>query len=85
LPDVTVTLADIEWQGLIALLAQAQGPGISWATVNQYLTKITPQLQPRMEAGNGSFDTQRGAAAPTEYERPTGGRASARAAYEDRT
>ena len=47
MPDQTVTLEANEWQSLIAILAQAQGPGVNWMAVNPLLQKLTAQLQPQ--------------------------------------
>jgi len=82
--DRIVVLDDLEWQSMIALLAQAQGPGISWATINPLLTKITQQLQPVSASGgygNGSYIVSPD---PPEHERPASGRTTARAAKEGR-
>ena len=36
----TVSLEAAEWQQLMAILATAQGPGITWATVNPPLMRL---------------------------------------------
>lgn len=45
MPDQTVVLEKNQWQQLIAVLGMAQGPGISWQTVNPLLMAIGAQLQ----------------------------------------
>lgn len=48
--DQTVTMPPADWQMLVTLLANAQGPGVSWATVNPLLQKLGEQLRVQ-EAG----------------------------------
>jgi hypothetical protein len=55
MPDQTVTLNNTEWTQLLAVLAMAQGPGISWQTINPLVMRIGEQLrQQSPEAGLGT-------------------------------
>lgn len=61
--DQTVTLTDTEWAQLMAVLANATGPGITWAAVNPLLMRLGEQLRaqaqgtaaglPAMSQGDG--------------------------------
>ena len=50
--DQTVVLERGEWNSLLAVLANAQGPGVSWAVVNPLVMKLGQQLQAQ-EPGRG--------------------------------
>lgn len=41
----TVTMDQTEWGQLMAVLANAQGPGITWSVVNPLLMKLGEQLR----------------------------------------
>ena len=56
--DQSVTLAEHEWQQLFAILANAQGQGITWAMVNPLLMKLGQQLQ--TQQGQATQTVQRG-------------------------
>lgn len=45
MPDQQVVLADVEWQQLLAIVCNAQGPGINWAVVNPLVMKLGEQLR----------------------------------------
>lgn len=47
--DQTVVLADIEWTQLMAIIANAQGAGITWGVVNPLLMKLGAQLQAQVQ------------------------------------
>ena len=54
----TATLEDTEWSQLMAILANAQGSGITWAMVNPLLMKLGQQLQ--AQQGQATQMVQRG-------------------------
>lgn len=47
----TVTLEPADWNQLLAVLANAQGPGLTWAVINPLIMKLGEQL--RTQGGNG--------------------------------
>lgn len=48
----TVTLEPADWNQLLAVLANAQGPGLTWAVINPLIMKLGEQL--RLQGGNGA-------------------------------
>lgn len=50
MPDQTVVLEQNEWQQTLAILCNAQGPGINWQVVNPLVMKIGQQLQAQTPA-----------------------------------
>lgn len=47
--EQVVSLADVEWQQLLAIVCNAQGPGINWAVVNPLVMKLGEQLRMQTE------------------------------------
>ena len=43
--EQTVTMEASEWQSVLAVMCNAQGPGITWATTNPLIMKLGAQLQ----------------------------------------
>lgn len=50
--DQAVTLDKLEWQAVLTVMGNAQGPGISWTMVNPLMMKIGQQLQAQEHASS---------------------------------